>query len=77
MSLQQEFAAIGQPLQAQMQRRRNEKQENIMALIQNAVKDIAIRRNLDIILNADAVVYVKNDAVNISKTVIEQISKIK
>ncbi len=77
ISLRQEYAAMAQPLQTQMRNRQAEERGRILALIQNAINDIAVRRNLDMILSVDAVMYVKNDAVNITRTVIEQVSKIK
>lgn len=75
IDVREKLTAKAQPLQQEIQRRRNEEQNKILALIKQAVDAVAAKDNYDVILNAGAVSFTK-DEYNLSKAVLERVNKI-
>lgn len=64
-----------QPLQAEIQRRTTEEQNKLLALIKQAIDGVAATEGYDMILNANAVTFAKED-LDLSDKVLNQVSKI-
>ncbi|NVK24248.1 MAG: OmpH family outer membrane protein [Gammaproteobacteria bacterium] len=73
--LQQAYQAKLQPLEQQMRRRQAEERNKILALIQQAVQVVAADEKVDIVLDANAVAYVKPE-LDLSEKVIEKVTKL-
>lgn len=70
----QQLQAKGQPLQQNMQRRTQEERNKLLGLIKQSIDAIAAAGSYDMILNASAVPFMK-DEFDISQQVLEQVSK--
>ena len=73
--LQQTYQAKIKPLQEQMNRRQQEERNKILALIQQAVQIVATDEKVDIVLDANAIAFVKPEF-DLSEKVIEKVSKL-
>lgn len=71
----QEYQTKGKELQDAAGARQNEEQNKIIALVRQAIDGIATKDKLDLVLQAQAVAFVKPDA-NITDKVVEQVSKL-
>jgi outer membrane protein len=74
-NMQKDFQAKAQPLQEQIRRRQNEERNKILALVKNAVDAVAAEENIDIVLQAQSVAFVKPEK-DISDKVAEKVSKL-
>ena len=74
--LYNEYQTKGKKLQDDAGARQNEEQNKIIALVRQAIDGIAAKDKLDLVLQAQAVAFVKPDA-NITEQVVEQVSKLK
>lgn len=72
----QAYQEKGQALQKRSQVRQNEETSKVLALVKQAIDDIAAKDKLDLVLRAETVTYIKPD-LDISNKVVEQVSKIK
>jgi outer membrane protein len=75
-SLFQEYQVKGKALQQKATQRQNEETNKIIALVRQAVDNIAVKQDYDLVLSQQAVVYSKPDA-SITDIVVEQVSKLK
>lgn len=75
-SLFQDYQVKGKALQQKAGQRQNEETNKILALVRQAVDNIAAKEDFDLVLSQQAVVYSKPDAV-ITDKVVEQVSKLK
>jgi len=66
----------GKALQQKAGQRQNEEQNKIIALIRQAVDNIAAKGDYDLVLSKQAVIFSKPDA-SITDKVVEQVSKLK
>lgn len=73
--LQKSYQAKAQPLEQQVRRRQAEERNKIIALINQAVQIIAADEKIDIVLDAQAAVYVAK-ANDITEKVIEKVTKL-
>ncbi|MFT5162705.1 MAG: outer membrane protein [Alteromonadaceae bacterium] len=75
---QRNLEAQGKPLQQQMQRRSAEEQNKIVALIEQAIKQIAKDDGYDMVLHKNSVAFLTDDDnADISAKVAERVKKIK
>ena len=72
----QKYAEDAQVLRQKMQARFGEERNKILALIKQTIDAIAAEDDYDLVLNANAVTYIKK-ANDISEKVVERVSKIK
>ena len=70
-----EYQTKGKVFQQKIAKRQNEETNKILALVRQAVDNIAAKEKYDLVLEQKAVVFSKPDA-NISEQVIKQISKL-
>lgn len=75
-SLFQEYQVKGKALQQKATQRQNEETNKIIALVRQAVDNIAVKKDYDFVLSQQAVVYTKPDA-DITDVVVERVSKLK
>ncbi len=75
-SLFQEYQVKGKALQQKATQRQNEETNKIIALVRQAVDNIAVKQDYDLVLSQQAVVYSKPDA-SITDIVVEHVSKLK
>ena len=75
-SLFQEYQVKGKALQQKATQRQNEETNKIIALVRQAVDNIAVKKDYDFVLSQQAVVYTKPDA-DITEVVVERVSKLK
>lgn len=75
-SLFQEYQVKGKALQQKASQRQNEETNKIIALVRQAVDNIAAKQDYDLVLNQQAVVYSKPDS-SITDVVVEHVSKLK
>lgn len=75
MDVRQQLAEKGQPLQQQIQRRNQEERNKLLALIKQAIDATAAKEGYDLILNAGAASFAKEEH-DISQKVIEQLNKL-
>ena len=75
-SLFQEYQVKGKALQEKASQRQNQETNKIIALVRQAVDNIAVKQDYDLVLSQQAVVYSKPDA-SITDIVVEQVSKLK
>lgn len=72
----QEYQVKGQALQQQSQQRQNEETSKILALVRQAVDNIAAKEKYDMVIEQKAVVFSKPEA-SITDKVVEQVAKLK
>lgn len=77
IALRNDFAAKAQPLQNNMQRRQVEERNKLLGKIKDSIDAIAAKDKYDLVLNADAVLFLKDESTDISKQIIDQVSKSK
>jgi len=70
-----EYQTKGKAFQQKIAKRQNEETNKILALVRQAIDNIAAKDKYDLVLEQKAVVFSKPDA-NISEKVIKQISKL-
>jgi len=75
-SLFQEYQVKGKALQEKATQRQNQETNKIIALVRQAVDNIAVKQDYDLVLSQQAVVYAKPDA-SLTDIVVEQVSKLK
>jgi outer membrane protein len=75
-TLYQDYQAKGKALQQKAGQRQGEEQNKIIALVRQAVDNIAAKGDYDLVLEQKAILYVKPEY-TITEQVIEQVSKIK
>ena len=75
IALREEYTNKAQPLQQQIQNRLKEEQNKLLGLIKQSIDAVAAKGKYDVILNANAVAFINEDH-DISKLVLEQVSKI-
>ena len=75
-SLFQEYQVKGKALQEKASQRQNQETNKIIALVRQAVDNIALKQDYDLVLSQQAVVYSKPDA-SITDIVVEHVSKLK
>ncbi|QJR81780.1 OmpH family outer membrane protein [Alteromonas pelagimontana] len=76
LDVREKLAEKGQPLQQNIQRRSNEERNKLLGLIKQAIDSVAAKQGYDLILNAGAVSYAKDEN-DLSEQVLEQVKKIK
>lgn len=75
IDVREQLGAKAQPLQRDMQKRQNEERNKLLALIKQAVDKVAADENYDLILNAGAVSFTKDEH-NLSEDVLKIVNKI-
>lgn len=75
-TLFQEYQAKGKEFQQKTGARKNEETNKIIALVRQAIDNIAAKGDYDLVLEQSAVVYSKPDS-TITEKVVEQVSKLK
>jgi outer membrane protein len=75
-TLREEYTAKAQPLQQTIQNRLNEERNKLLGLIKQSVDNVAAKEKYDIVLQAESVAFISPDR-DISKAVLDQVSKIK
>ena len=75
IGLREAYAAKGQPLQQNLQRRAGEERNKLLALIKQAIDKIAADEGYDLILNAGSASYAKPE-LDLSADVLEQVRKL-
>ena len=75
-TLYQDYQVKGKALQQKAGQRQGEEQNKIIALVRQAVDNIAAKGNYDLVLEQKAILYVKPE-LTITDQVIEQVGKIK
>lgn len=76
IALREEYTAKAQPLQQEIQARLKDEQNKLLGLIKQGIDSVAAKEKYDIILNANSVAYINPD-LDVSKLVLDQVSKIK
>ena len=76
IALRDDYTAKAQPLQKEIQARLQEEQNKLLGLIKQSIDTVAAKEKYDVILNANAVAFI-NEEHDISKLVLDQVSKIK
>ncbi|MDP4534930.1 OmpH family outer membrane protein [Alkalimonas collagenimarina] len=71
---QRQYEELARPLDEQMRQRQAEERNKIMALIKNAIDQVAASGDYDIVLNSGAAVYAK-DSYDISDVVVRQLTR--
>lgn len=74
--MQKQFQAKAQPLQENIRRRQAEERNKIMAIVKQAVDQVAAEEKIDVVLQAQSVAFVTEEK-DISAQVVEKASKIK
>jgi outer membrane protein len=75
IALREEYTGKAQPLQQEIQQRLQEEQNKLLGFIKQGIDAVAAKGKYDVILNANSVAFVNPD-LDISKSVLEQVSKI-
>ncbi|MEW6994523.1 OmpH family outer membrane protein [Colwelliaceae bacterium MEBiC 14330] len=75
-ALFQEYQVKGKALQQKATQRQNQETNKIIALVRQAVDNIAAKKGYDLVLSQQAVIYSKPDA-SITDVVVEHVSKLK
>ncbi len=75
-TLFQDYQGKGKALQQKAGQRQNEETNKIIALVRQAVDNIAAKDEYDLVLSKQAVIFSKPDA-SITEKVVEQVSKLK
>ena len=76
IGLREEYTSKAQPLQKEIQDRLKQEQDKLLGLIKQSIDTIAAKEKYDVILNANAVAFIKEEH-DISKLVLDQVSKVK
>jgi outer membrane protein len=76
ITMRDEYTAKAQPLQQEIQTRLKEEQNKLLGLIKQSIDVVAAKEKYDVILNANAVAFIKEEH-DISKLVLDQVSKVK
>ena len=74
LSVREELSKKGQPLQQNIQRRSNEERNKLLGLIKQAIDSVAAKQGYDLVLNAGAVAFAKEEH-DLSEQVLQQVSK--
>ncbi|MBO1254094.1 OmpH family outer membrane protein [Alteromonas sp. 5E99-2] len=74
LDVRRQLSEKAQPLEQNIQRRSQEEQNKLLALISQSIDAVSEKENYDIVLNAGAAVFVKDNH-DISKQVLEQLNK--
>lgn len=77
LELREEYAAKAKPLDQEIRRRTAEERNKILNVIKQTINAVAAEEKFDIILQANAVAFLANDADNISAKVVEKVSAAK
>lgn len=77
LSLRDEYTGKAKPLQENIQRRQGEERNKILGLIKQSIDTYAAKEKFDLVLNVNAVAYAKDQNIDISSKISEQVSKIK
>lgn len=72
-----QYQEKAKPLDADLRRRKAEEQNRLVSMIKKSVDSIGKKEKYDLILQSSAVVYLENDADNLSKKVVDEVSKMK
>jgi len=75
-SLQSDYQLKGKALEEDMRRRGGEEQNKLLLKIQKAVDEVAKSENYDVILQSNAVAFIKKKQ-DISELVVKKVSKLK
>ena len=75
-NLYQQYQAKVKEFQQKVAQRKNVETNKLYALVTQAVDNIAAKENYDLVLSKQAVVFSK-PVINITSTVVEQVSKLK
>ena len=74
LAVREELTKKGQPLQQNIQRRSNEERNKLLGLIKQAIDSVAAKEGYDLVLNAGAVAFAK-DEYDLSEQVLKQVSQ--
>ena len=74
LNVREQLTTKGQPLQLNMQRRSNEERNKLLGLIKQAIDSVAAKEGYDVVLNAGAVAFAKEEH-DLSEQVLQQVSK--
>ena len=74
IAMRDEYTNKAQPLQQQIQNRLKDEQNKLLGLIKQGIDVVAAKGKYDVILNANAVAFIKEDH-DITKLVLDQVSK--
>ncbi len=75
-TLYQEFQVKGKAFQQRASKRQNEENNKVLALISQAVSNIAAKKDYDMVIERKAIIFSKPE-VSITEEVIKQVSKLK
>ena len=75
MKVREQLAEKAQPLQQNIQRRSNEERNKLLGLIKQAIESVAAKQKYDLVLNAGAVAFAKDEH-DLSEEVLSQVKKI-
>nr|WP_109340160.1 OmpH family outer membrane protein [Saliniradius amylolyticus] len=75
VGLRDDYQSKTKPLQQNIQRRQMEERDKLLGLIQQAINNIAEEENYDLVINANAVAYMGDEGNDLSKQVIDKVSK--
>ncbi len=76
IAMRSDLEAKTKPLQQLQQRRYNEERNKILALINQSVQTVAAKKEYDVVLESNTVLYISPEH-DLSKDIIDQVSKIK
>lgn len=74
LAVREDLAKKGQPLQQNIQRRSNEERNKLLGLIKQAIDSVAAKQGYDLVLNAGAVAFAKEEY-DLSEQVLKQVSQ--
>lgn len=74
LDVRRQLSEKAQPLQQDIQRRSQEEQNKLLALISQAIDSVANKQGFDVVLNAGAAAFAKEEF-DISKDVLDQVNK--
>jgi len=74
LDVRDQLAEKGQPLQQNIQRRSNEERNKLLGLIKQAIDAVAAKEGYDLVLNAGAVSFAKEEH-DLSEKVLQQVDK--
>ncbi len=74
LDVRRQLSEKAQPLQQDIQRRSQEEQNKLLALISQAIDSVASKQGYDVVLNAGAAAFAKEEF-DISKDVLDQVNK--
>lgn len=70
-----DYQTKGQALQQEGQKRQGELQRRLLGMVQKAIDEKAEKENFDMVVNAGVLLFLKDDKVNITQSIIDQVSK--